>query len=93
MSWRVEGKSGQFVAWDGAVSADPVTREELNALIDGDVGVMVTPTGPVYQVAGVGDEYGVFHLALAIVESAKVTGIPPQPPASVDSSVPEGATT
>ena len=84
MSWRVDGAIRGAARWigyvDGVLTGDGATLAEIRVLLEAGMGVLETPTGPVYVTRGVGDERGAYLLALYLLDHAKVTGTPPAAP-------------
>lgn len=96
MAWRINSTEDRqrWAEWpdEGGLNADPVTRAELEDLVDGETAVALTVTGPFRDVETMEDEVGVFLLALqgAIPPPHEIIGSPPTEDTEA-AEIPEGA--
>jgi hypothetical protein len=93
--WRVNSTEDphRFVEWgDAGLDTDPITREELEELVDGETAVALTPSGPFRDVSTLDDEVGVYLLAVqgSLPPPHEIIGTPPTEDTEA-ADIPEGA--
>lgn len=82
MSWRMRGTWNEIESWVGVDEAGKIVGSQLflEALLEQlteDSSVLVTPTGPFYEIEGPFDDRGAFLLGQVMLEDRSVSGDPP----------------
>jgi hypothetical protein len=80
MTWRIESRTlpARWAEYTDELTADRETTMIVKVRSSGSV--PLTPTGPLYEPTGPGDEIALFLAALGAIPAPQVSGTPPAMP-------------